>query len=79
MIIILKAILLCLGIFGFLVGRVLYKDYKNTKKSEEYEDLTIADKLKFQSILYISITAIGIFCLLILFFIISPITIVPIF
>jgi hypothetical protein len=72
MIIILKIILSLFLILGGFIIKTLYKDFKLTEKTEGYEDLIIADKIKMKSILYFSIIAIFSFCLLLLYFVIVP-------
>jgi len=72
MIILLKIILSLFIVLGFIVIRTLYKDFRATEKTEEYENVTIADKIKIKFILYVSLIAICSFCLLLLYYIIAP-------
>jgi hypothetical protein len=72
MIILLKIILSLIIILGGFIIKNLYKDFKLTEKTVEYEDSTIIDKIKVKIMLYFSIIAIFIFCLLLLFYVISP-------
>jgi hypothetical protein len=72
MIIILKIILSLFIILGGVIIRTLYKDFKLTEQTEEYQDSIIADKIKMKSILYFSLIAIASFCLLLLYYVISP-------
>lgn len=72
MIILLKIILSFFIVLGFIVVRTLYKDFKATEKTEDYELTTIADKIKIKFILYTSLIAICSFCLLLLCYVIVP-------
>lgn len=75
MIIILKIILSLFIILGGFIVKTLYSDFKLTEKSQEYEDTTIADKIKVKSILYFTLIAICGFCLFLLYYVICPIQI----
>lgn len=72
MIILLKIILSFFIILGVIVMKTLYKDFKTTEKTEDYENITIADKIKIKSVLYFSLIAICSFCLLLLYYVIAP-------
>jgi len=72
MIILLKIILSFFIVLGVIVIRTLYKDFRTTEKTEEYENITIADKIKIKFILYVSLIAICSFCLLLLYYVIAP-------
>lgn len=72
MIIILKIILSLFIILGGYIAKILYKDFRLTEKTVEYEDTTIADKIKIKSILYFSLITICAFCLLLLYFVVAP-------
>jgi hypothetical protein len=72
MIVILKIILALFGIAGAFVSKNLISDFRMTKKSERFEELTIADKIKFDFIFYFSTICIFCFIALIVYFIISP-------
>lgn len=72
MIIILKIILGLLILVGFYVAKVLYKDFKFVEKSDDYEESTVADRIKIKFILYFSLISIFAFCLLLLYFVIMP-------
>lgn len=72
MIIILKIILSIFIIIGGIVIKTLYKDFKQIEGTEQYEEATIADKIKTKSILYFSQISIIGFCLLLLYYVISP-------
>lgn len=75
MIIILKIILAFIIILGISVIKALYKDFKTTTNSIAYEDATVIDKLKIKSILYFSIIGTLTFCLLMLYYVVAPMTI----
>ena len=72
MIILLKIILAIFILIGGIVFKTLYKDYKLMKKTQQFEDSTIADRIKIQSILFFSLTTIFVFCLLLLYYVIYP-------
>jgi len=72
MIIILKIILTLFIAFGWFIGKTLYQDLKQTEKTPEYEESTVADKIKIKSMLYFSLITIIAFCLLLLYFVVSP-------
>jgi heme/copper-type cytochrome/quinol oxidase subunit 2 len=72
MIILLKIILSLFIVLGVIVIKTLYKDFRTTEKTEEYENVTIADKIKIKFILYISLIAICSFCLFLLYYVIAP-------
>lgn len=75
MVIILKIILSLFILVGFVVAKTLYKDFKETEKTQDYEDIIIADKIKMKIILYFSLITIISFCLLLLYYVIVPIQI----
>jgi type III secretory pathway component EscV len=75
MIVILKIILGLFALLGGVVIQTLYKDFKNTEKTSQYDELSVADKIKIKTVLYISMTAIVAFCLLLVYFIIVPVQI----
>ena len=62
--------------FGWFIGKTLYQDLKQTEKTPEYEESTVADKIKIKSMLYFSLIAIIAFCLLFLYYVVSPLTII---
>jgi hypothetical protein len=72
MIILLKIILSLFIIMGVIIARTIYKDFKITKTTQDYEDSILADKIKIKAILYSSIIAICVFCLLLLYYVITP-------
>jgi len=72
MIIILKIVLALFIALGWFIGKTLYKDFKQTEKSQEYEESTVADKIKIKFMLYFSLISIISFCLLLLYFVVSP-------
>lgn len=55
---------------------MLYKDFKLIEKTEEYENSTLADKIKLKAVLYFSLVGICTFCLLLLYFVIVPMQII---
>jgi len=76
MLIILKIILSLFIILGGFIIKILCKDFKLTEKSAEYDESTIAEKIKLKLILSFSLIAIFSFCLLLLYYVISPMQIV---
>lgn len=76
MLIILKIILSLFIILGSFVIKILYKDFKLTEKSIEYDESTNAEKIKLKFILSFSLIAIFSFCLLLLYYVISPMQII---
>lgn len=72
MIIILKIILFLFVILGGFIIKTLYKDFKLTENSEEYDESTVSDKIKIKSLLYFSLIAIFAFCMLLLYYVIAP-------
>jgi len=76
MIIILKVILVLFILLGAYIMKMLYKDFKLIEKTEEYENSTLADKIKLKAVLYFSLVGICTFCLLLLYFVIVPMQII---
>lgn len=56
----------------FLVVKTLYRDYKTTAKSQEFEESSVADRLKIKLLFNFSIGALFIFFLLLLYYVIAP-------
>ena len=73
MIIILKIILGFFIVTGIFLLKTMIKDYRTTIKTEHYENTTIFNKLKIKIILYLILTTISVFIILLVFFIFSPI------
>ncbi len=73
MIIILKVILTLFFAFGIFVMINLYKDFKFNEKTDDYDQLTIAERIKVKLILYISLISIFSLCVFLLYFILVPI------
>jgi NADH:ubiquinone oxidoreductase subunit 3 (subunit A) len=73
MIIILKIILLFLATVFFLVARILHKDFKTTKESEQFEDAPVIDKIKVSFVFYLTMMAFfSIMAVLIYYIIVLP-------
>ena len=72
MIIILKIILSLFIIMDIYVAKVLYKDFKITESTVEYEDSTVMDKIKLKAVLYTSLVGVITFCLVLLYYVVVP-------
>ena len=76
MIIILKIILGLMVVFDFLIARLMFLDFKRTKKLVSFEESSIADKTKLSVVFYFVLLALCVFALLLCYLIIIPIQIV---
>lgn len=72
MIVILKIILSLFVVLGIFIAKTLYKDFRLTEKTSDYEDSTVIDKIKIKFMLYFSLIAICTFCSLLVYYIIIP-------
>ena len=54
------------------VAKVLYKDFKITESTVEYEDSTVMDKIKLKAVLYTSLVGVITFCLVLLYYVVVP-------
>ena len=75
MIIILKIILGIMAFFNLSVLRTLLIDYRRTIKTENFDDSTIITKMRLKSIFFISIFALIVFFMLLIYYLFSPIAI----
>ena len=57
------------------VLRTLLIDYRRTVKSENFEDSSIMSRLNLKMIFYVSIFALIVFFMFLIYYLISPITI----
>ncbi len=78
MIWVLKVIFLILLTIDFLVFRLLLTDWKNTKKTVNYENSSIMDRMKINGISWFVFAVLLIFAVFLIYFMISEITVTPI-
>lgn len=71
MMILLKIVLSLLFFLGIYMIVSLYKDFKATRNTEQYEDLSLLDKIKMKSILFFYLMSITVFCSLMVYYIIT--------
>ena len=70
MILLLKIILGLFVLIDFFVTKTLYSDYKLTKKSEQFEDASVADRIKVSFVFYFILLALIAFAGLLSYYII---------
>jgi hypothetical protein len=73
MIIVLKVILALLIVAEFFVGRYMFLDFKRTRKSEAFDNLSIWDRLRFNSVFFFVFTSLIALATFLLYFIFSSI------
>lgn len=70
MILLLKIILGLIVLIDFFVSRTLYSDFKITKKSEQFEDASVADKIKVKFVFYFALLSLVSFAGLLIYYIV---------
>jgi len=75
MVVLLKIILGLFLLLDIVISRILFLDFKRTIKSSNYEESSIAERIKLKFIFYFTFIALITFSLLVGFFVIIPITI----
>ena len=73
MVIILKVILSLLIIAEFFVGRYMVLDFLRTRKSENFDGLSIWDRFRFNIIIFFVLTALVSLAIFLFYFIFSSI------
>jgi len=75
MIVLLKIILGLFLLLDIVVSRILFLDFRRTIKSGNYEESSVAERIKLKFIFYFTFIALISFGLLMGFFVIIPITV----
>lgn len=73
--ILLKTILGLIALASILVLKFVAKDFYNVRKKEGYDNLSIWEKIKFNTVFYFILTSIVSFFVFLVYFIIIPIQI----
>ena len=75
MIVVLKVILSLLSIAVGVIARFVFKDFRNVRKTEGFDEITVWQKLKFMSTFVMIMTGLASLITFLLYFVIAPLQI----
>ena len=75
MIVVLKVILSLLSLAVGVIARFVFKDFRNVRKTEGFDEITVWQKLKFMSTFVMIMTGLASLITFLLYFVIAPLQI----